>query len=97
KNSIDVDKFDYFARDCYHSGAKRLFDFSRLMRLSRVMNDEIVYYYKELRAIDHMICDVLEKADHYYNFKSAINERNPEKYMRLSDYIFHEIEHSEND
>lgn len=120
KNSIDVDKFDYFARDCYYSGAKRLFDFSRLMRLSRVMNDEIVYYYKEcylvydlfhtryslhktlykhctVRAIDHMICDVLEKADHYYNFKSAINERNPEKYMRLSDYIFHEIEHSEDD
>ncbi|CAG8837147.1 3901_t:CDS:10, partial [Gigaspora margarita] len=120
KNSIDVDKFDYFARDCYYSGAKRLFDFSRLMRLSRVMNDEIVYYYKEcylvydlfhtryslhktvykhrtVRAIDHMICDVLEKADHYYNFKSAINECNPEKYMRLSDYIFHEIEHSEDD
>ncbi|KAF0482367.1 HD phosphohydrolase domain-containing protein [Gigaspora margarita] len=120
KNSIDVDKFDYFARDCYYSGAKRLFDFSRLMRLSRIMNDEIVYYYKEcylvydlfytryslhktvykhrtVRAIDYMICDVLEKADHYYNFKSAINERNPEKYMQLSDYIFHEIEHLETD
>ncbi|CAG8694161.1 27080_t:CDS:2, partial [Dentiscutata erythropus] len=123
RNSIDVDKFDYFARDCYYTGVKRSFDFSRLMRLSRVMNDKIVYYYKEcyliydlfhtryslhktvykhriVRAIDHMICDVLKEAKQYLakkygfeDFKDAICDA--EKYIRLSDSIFHEIEHSD--
>ncbi|CAG8731083.1 2383_t:CDS:10 [Dentiscutata erythropus] len=123
RNSIDVDKFDYFTRDCYYAGVKRSFDFSRLMRLSCVKNDKIVYYHKEcyliydlfhtryslhktvykhriVRAIDHMICDVLKGAKQYlakkYGFKDfedAIN--NAEKYIRLSDSIFHEIEHSE--
>ncbi|KAF0526940.1 HD phosphohydrolase domain-containing protein [Gigaspora margarita] len=51
ENSLDVDKFDYFARDCYYSGAKIQFDFQRLMQLSRVMDDEIVYYYKECYLI----------------------------------------------
>ncbi|CAG8836176.1 26516_t:CDS:2, partial [Racocetra persica] len=123
RNSVDVDKFDYFTRDCYYSGTKRQFDFSRLMRLSRVMNDEIVYYYKEyyhiyelfhtryslhktvykhrvVRAIDHMMCDVLDDAKKYLakkfgfeDFKDAISKG--EKYIRLSDSIFHEIEYSQ--
>ncbi|KAF0526937.1 HD phosphohydrolase domain-containing protein [Gigaspora margarita] len=125
KNSLDVDKFDYFARDCYYSGVKIQFDFHRLMRLSRVMDDEIVYYYKEcyliyelfhtryslcktvykhrvVRAIEHMICDVLKQAKQYLekkfeveSFEDLINDG--EKYMQLSDSIFYEIEHSKDE
>ncbi|XP_068996911.1 deoxynucleoside triphosphate triphosphohydrolase SAMHD1-like [Embiotoca jacksoni] len=36
-NGIDVDKFDYFARDCYHLGIKANFDHRRLFMFSRVM------------------------------------------------------------
>ncbi|CAB4413906.1 unnamed protein product [Rhizophagus irregularis] len=47
RNSIDVDKFDYLARDCYYLGMKSEFDFSRLMNYSRVSKDQIVYDFKE--------------------------------------------------
>ncbi|POG63503.1 uncharacterized protein OCT59_023760 [Rhizophagus irregularis] len=47
RNSIDVDKFDYLARDCYYLGMKSEFDFSRLMNYSRVSNNQIVYDFKE--------------------------------------------------
>jgi HD superfamily phosphohydrolase len=29
RNSVDVDKFDYLARDCYMCGIKSSYDFSR--------------------------------------------------------------------
>jgi len=47
RNSIDVDKFDYLERDCYYLGMKSVFDFSRLMRFSRVVDEQIAYYFKE--------------------------------------------------
>ncbi|CAG8494845.1 12102_t:CDS:10 [Funneliformis caledonium] len=50
-NSIDVDKFDYLNRDCYYLGMKSVFDFSRLMRFSRVIDDQIAYYFKESYSI----------------------------------------------
>ncbi|XP_062422349.1 deoxynucleoside triphosphate triphosphohydrolase SAMHD1-like [Pungitius pungitius] len=36
RNSIDVDKWDYFARDCYHLGIKNNFDYSRCLMFARV-------------------------------------------------------------
>ncbi|CAG8484300.1 54_t:CDS:2, partial [Dentiscutata erythropus] len=54
RNSVDVDKYDYLARDCYHLGLKSLFDFSRLMQFSRVMDDQIAYYHKECFNIYEM-------------------------------------------
>ncbi|KAK6982392.1 deoxynucleoside triphosphate triphosphohydrolase SAMHD1 [Biomphalaria glabrata] len=36
RNNIDVDKFDYFARDCHHLGIKNNFDHSRFMKFARV-------------------------------------------------------------
>jgi len=47
KNSVDVDKFDYLARDCYNCGINSSYDFSRLMIFSRVINNEICYHQKE--------------------------------------------------
>ncbi|NXL87263.1 SAMH1 triphosphohydrolase, partial [Alectura lathami] len=36
KNGIDVDKWDYFARDCHHLGIQNSFDYRRLMKFTRV-------------------------------------------------------------
>ncbi|XP_059905177.1 deoxynucleoside triphosphate triphosphohydrolase SAMHD1-like [Gadus macrocephalus] len=35
-NGIDVDKFDYFARDCHHLGIKNNFDHDRFIKFARV-------------------------------------------------------------
>lgn len=35
RNGIDVDKFDYFARDCHVLGLTKSFDASRLMRFAK--------------------------------------------------------------
>ncbi|KAK3085046.1 hypothetical protein FSP39_023473, partial [Pinctada imbricata] len=42
RNSIDVDKWDYFARDCHHLGIKNNFDHDRFMKFARVIkvNDQ---------------------------------------------------------
>lgn len=47
RNSIDVDKFDYLARDCYYLGIKSAFDSSRLMNFSHVSDNQITYDFKE--------------------------------------------------
>uniref|UniRef100_A0A6B2L412 HD/PDEase domain-containing protein n=1 Tax=Arcella intermedia TaxID=1963864 RepID=A0A6B2L412_9EUKA len=47
RNSVDVDKFDYLARDSYNCGIKSSYDSSRLMIFSRVINNEICYHHKE--------------------------------------------------
>ncbi|NWH80422.1 SAMH1 triphosphohydrolase, partial [Piaya cayana] len=36
KNGIDVDKWDYFARDCHHLGIQNNFDYRRLLKFIRV-------------------------------------------------------------
>jgi len=48
RNSVDVDKFDYLARDCYNMDFKSSYDFSRLMKFSRVINQEICFHSKEV-------------------------------------------------
>jgi deoxynucleoside triphosphate triphosphohydrolase SAMHD1 len=48
RNSVDVDKFDYLARDCYNLGIKSSYDFSRLMKFSRVVNNEVCFHSKEV-------------------------------------------------
>lgn len=46
-SSIDVDKFDYLARDSYCLGMKTSFDYARLLNFSRVIDDHICFYAKE--------------------------------------------------
>jgi len=38
RNGIDVDKFDYFSRDCYHLNIKNNFDHMRWIKFARVIN-----------------------------------------------------------
>ncbi|KAG2521862.1 hypothetical protein BBO99_00004170 [Phytophthora kernoviae] len=45
RNCIDVDKFDYLARDMLNLfGLRKVFDFSRLTMFNRVIGDEICYH-----------------------------------------------------
>eukprot|EP00117_Sycon_ciliatum_P001355 scpid93024/ scgid7051/ SAM domain and HD domain-containing protein 1; Dendritic cell-derived IFNG-induced protein; Monocyte protein 5 len=37
---IDVDKWDYFARDCHHLGIANMFDYRRFMQFARVIEVE---------------------------------------------------------
>ena len=47
RNSIDVDKFDYLARDAYNTGVRSVYyDFDRLIKTSRVIDDQICYNIK---------------------------------------------------
>ncbi|XP_012583823.1 PREDICTED: deoxynucleoside triphosphate triphosphohydrolase SAMHD1 [Condylura cristata] len=36
RNGIDVDKWDYFARDCHHLGIQNNFDYKRFVKFARV-------------------------------------------------------------
>jgi HD superfamily phosphohydrolase len=54
RNSIDVDKWDYLARDCYCLGIKSSYDHSRLMSYSRVIEDQICFHAKEAYNIYEM-------------------------------------------
>ncbi|CAL1536522.1 unnamed protein product [Lymnaea stagnalis] len=40
RNEIDVDKWDYFARDCHHLGIQQNFDHFRFMKFARVIEHE---------------------------------------------------------
>ena len=40
RNSIDVDKWDYFARDCYFLGIANNFNLRRYMKFARVIKVE---------------------------------------------------------
>ena len=37
---VDVDKWDYFARDCHHVGMKSTFDHNRFIALTKVVECE---------------------------------------------------------
>ena len=37
---MDVDKWDYFARDCHHLGIRNSFDHNRFMALIKVLKTE---------------------------------------------------------
>lgn len=54
RNSVDVDKFDYLARDCLNLGLKSSYDYSRLMEFNRVIDDEICFHRKEVYNIYEM-------------------------------------------
>ncbi|KAI8899413.1 hypothetical protein BC833DRAFT_585820 [Globomyces pollinis-pini] len=47
RNSIDVDKFDYILRDCHNVGMKETINPSRLITLSRVIDNQICFNQKE--------------------------------------------------
>ncbi|XP_042498660.1 deoxynucleoside triphosphate triphosphohydrolase SAMHD1 homolog [Macadamia integrifolia] len=51
RNGIDVDKFDYIARDCRACGLGCSFQFERLMETMRVIDNEICYRAKDYLSV----------------------------------------------
>ncbi|RIA96134.1 hypothetical protein C1645_815822 [Glomus cerebriforme] len=95
RNSIDVDKFDYLDRDCHYLGIKSVFDSSRLMKFSRVVDDQITYYFKESyniyelfhtryslhkKAYNHRVCKAID-----YMIRDALLEA--DSVFEISDSI----------
>mmetsp|Transcript_42824 Transcript_42824/g.128549 ORF Transcript_42824/g.128549 Transcript_42824/m.128549 type:complete len:548 (-) Transcript_42824:301-1944(-) len=54
RNSVDVDKFDYLARDSYHCGVKITFDHKRPMAYSKVLGDEVCFKQSEYQALHEL-------------------------------------------
>ncbi|DBA81314.1 TPA: hypothetical protein ACH3X2_006924 [Trebouxia sp. C0005] len=51
RNSIDVDKFDYLARDSHYCNVKVSCDLNRLQRLTKVLDNEICFKWSEYENI----------------------------------------------
>lgn len=117
-NGIDVDKFDYIARDCHAVGEKRNIAMTRLIHSARVIDGQIcydikdantvyelfytrfslhknIYNHKTTRAIEYMIMDVLLIAQKHMKFAEYIDI--PEKYLHLTDDLFHRINMTESE
>ncbi|CAG8604763.1 12395_t:CDS:10 [Racocetra persica] len=97
RNSVDVDKFDYLARDCYYLGMNSLFDSSRLMKFSYVIDDQIVqigYHHKEYFNIYEMFHTRYSLHKRIYNHRvtRAINFMIRDALVKAnSKYHFEEI------
>ncbi|KAM6981978.1 deoxynucleoside triphosphate triphosphohydrolase SAMHD1-like [Tautogolabrus adspersus] len=78
KNGIDVDKFDYLARDSYHLGIKNNFDFRRFMQFARVCEVKV-----KGRGAEE------SKKKRIFNLSNAIEDM--EAYTKLTDKVFEEI------
>ncbi|KAG1740233.1 uncharacterized protein EDB91DRAFT_1133849 [Suillus paluster] len=117
-NGIDVDKFDYIARDCHAVGEKRNIAMTRLIHSARVIDGQIcydikdantvyelfytrfslhknIYNHKTTRAIEYMLMDVLLIAQNHMKFAEYIDV--PEKYLHLTDDLFHRINMTESE
>uniref|UniRef100_A0A3B3C9A9 SAM and HD domain containing deoxynucleoside triphosphate triphosphohydrolase 1 n=1 Tax=Oryzias melastigma TaxID=30732 RepID=A0A3B3C9A9_ORYME len=62
ENGIDVDKFDYFARDCHHLGIKNNFDHLRYFMFTRVIESKRKH-----------ICSRDKEAENLYNMFNLRN------------------------
>ncbi|XP_056446307.1 deoxynucleoside triphosphate triphosphohydrolase SAMHD1-like [Gadus chalcogrammus] len=63
RNGIDVDKFDYFARDCHHLGIKNNFDHHRFIKFARVCDVD-----KGKEAKEKQICTREQEVGNVYDF-----------------------------
>ncbi|CAI5458097.1 unnamed protein product [Closterium sp. Yama58-4] len=54
RTGIDVDKFDYLARDSYFCNIKSCFDHKRIIHMMRVIDDEICFKYSELETVNEL-------------------------------------------
>ncbi|ROL51980.1 Deoxynucleoside triphosphate triphosphohydrolase SAMHD1, partial [Anabarilius grahami] len=64
RNKIDVDKWDYFDRDCHHLGISKSFDHQRLLKFARVCEVEIKGEAKKTRR---SICYRDKEADNIFD------------------------------
>jgi HD superfamily phosphohydrolase len=61
RTEVDVDKWDYFARDCHHLGMKNGFDHNRLIKFARVIE------VKDESGLQRVICTRDKEVDNLYD------------------------------
>uniref|UniRef100_A0A672K9B4 Deoxynucleoside triphosphate triphosphohydrolase SAMHD1-like n=1 Tax=Sinocyclocheilus grahami TaxID=75366 RepID=A0A672K9B4_SINGR len=81
QNGIDVDKWDYFARDCHHLGIQNSFDHQRLLKFARVC---------EVSGRKH-ICFRDKEADNVYDMFRTRYTLHRQAYQHKIDEIFEQI------
>lgn len=69
---IDVDKFDYLIRDSTACGLKVSFDFDRILKMSQIINGEIVFPWKLRFNIFEMYLSRYQLHLRIYHHKTAI-------------------------
>ncbi|CAK9162810.1 unnamed protein product [Ilex paraguariensis] len=89
RNGIDVDKFDYIARDCRACGLGCNFQFQRLMETMRVLGDEICYRAKDYLTVHKLFAT---RADLYRTVYAhakvkAIELMVVDALMKANDYL----------
>jgi HD superfamily phosphohydrolase len=72
RNSIDVDKFDYIARDTYNTGIGNPLSTSRLINSARVIDDEICYSWKDIFSIHELFHARFSLHKRMYGHKTTI-------------------------
>uniref|UniRef100_A0A8C2IUS8 HD domain-containing protein n=1 Tax=Cyprinus carpio TaxID=7962 RepID=A0A8C2IUS8_CYPCA len=77
QNGIDVDKWDYFARDCHHLGIRNSFDHQRLLKFARVC---------EVNGRNH-ICFRDKEADNVYDMFRTRYTLHRQAYQHKMGYI----------
>ncbi|KAF7799951.1 hypothetical protein EIP86_011194 [Pleurotus ostreatoroseus] len=97
RNGLDVDKFDYIARDNHAIGQGETVSLGKLIRSARVIKKQICYDIKDAstvyelsKAIEYMIIDALLIANKHMHIATQLE--NPQEYLFLTDDIKTRIE-----
>lgn len=71
RNGIDVDKVDNVIRDCYYIGMKSSFNDGNLIKLCRVVNNEICFPQKKIYQIYELFRMQYKLFTEVYSYKTA--------------------------
>lgn len=93
RNGIDVDKWDYFARDCYHLGIKNNFDHLRFIKFARVLEVDnelqICTRDKEVQTLYDMFSTrvTLHKRAYQHRVNIIIEHMMTEAFLKADKYL----------
>ncbi|XP_064640237.1 deoxynucleoside triphosphate triphosphohydrolase SAMHD1-like isoform X1 [Lineus longissimus] len=93
RNGIDVDKWDYFARDCHHLGIQNSFDHVRYMKFMRVLKVDQDYQIcardKEVGNLYEMFHtrNILHQRAYQHKGKMVIEVMITEAMLKANDYL----------
>ncbi|XP_030623578.1 deoxynucleoside triphosphate triphosphohydrolase SAMHD1-like [Chanos chanos] len=93
RNGIDVDKWDYFARDCYHLGLQNNFDHRRFLKFARVCEVDSEKQICTRNKEAHNIYDLFEtrtslhRTAYQHRVSSLIEHMIAEAFVKADPYI----------
>lgn len=94
ENGVDVDKWDYFARDCHHLGLTNQIDHKRIIKFARVLaidgkRTEICFRDKTALSFYHMFRSRFELHCLAYKHKAvaSMNEMLKDAFVQADSYI----------